>query len=43
MIKETCVPQDLELLRVFKVFTFKKSLELLVIYASHIHKQDTIQ
>jgi hypothetical protein len=41
MTKDTCLPQDLELLRVFKVF--RKSFELPVLYASHNHMQETIQ
>jgi hypothetical protein len=43
MTKDTCLPQDPELLRVFKVFTFRKSFELPVLYASHNHMQETIQ
>jgi hypothetical protein len=43
MTKDTCLPLDLGLLRVFKVFTFMKSFELFVLYASHIHMQKTIQ
>jgi hypothetical protein len=32
-----------KVLRVFKVFTFRKSLELRFLYASHIHMQKIIQ
>jgi hypothetical protein len=43
MTKDTCLPQDPGLLKVFKVFTFRKSFELFVLYASHIHMQKTIK
>jgi hypothetical protein len=42
MTKDTCLSQDLELLRVFKSSP-RKIFGLLVLYASHIHMQETIQ
>jgi hypothetical protein len=42
MTKDTCLSQDPELLRVFKSSP-KKIFGLLVLYASHIHMQETIQ
>jgi hypothetical protein len=43
MTKDTCLPQDPGLLRVFRVFIFRKFFELFIHYASHIHMQKTIQ